>query len=83
MKKIFNLLSIILLCGLILAACSSATQPQSTEPAVVVSNATEAPTQEAQAAAPAAATAQPEAGSRGPTQRHPRFPPHRGSRKMG
>jgi hypothetical protein len=81
MKKILNLFSIILLCGLILAACSSATQPQSTEPAAAESNATEAPTAEVKAAAPA--TAQPEAA---PVIQHkdvPASPPTEGREKWG
>ncbi|CAG1007047.1 hypothetical protein ANAEL_03486 [Anaerolineales bacterium] len=84
MKKIPSLISIILLCGLILAACSSATQPppQPSEAVVVESAATEAPTVEVQATA-APATAEPEAA---PAIQHtnvPASPPASGGEKWG
>ncbi|MBI5950322.1 MAG: hypothetical protein HY865_01580 [Chloroflexi bacterium] len=83
MKKVSRLIPIILLCGLILAACSSATQPapQPSEAAVVESNVTEAPTAEAQAAAPA--TVEPQAA---PAIQHtnvPASPPASGGEKWG
>lgn len=54
MKKFSNLLSVILLCGLMMTACStSAPQSQPTEPPVVASNATEAPTSAPEATSPA------------------------------
>ena len=54
MNKILNFLSIILLCGLILSACTSTPQPQATEPPVVIeSNATDAPIPQAEATSPA------------------------------
>jgi len=59
MKKQSSLFSIILLCGLILTACTSAPKP--TEPPAGESNATEAPAQELVTTEPAAV--QPETGS--------------------
>src|SRR5689334_2054592 len=83
MKKSSNLFSLILLCGLILTACSttSATQTQSTEPAAAASNPTEAPTQESQSTE--AASTQAETGS---TVQHtdiPASPPASGGEKWG
>ncbi len=82
MNKPSYLLSIILLCGLILTACTSAPQPQPTEPpAAVQSNATEAPTGEAAATAPA--VVQPDTA---PAIQHtdiPASPATSGGKKLG
>lgn len=82
MKKISNLFTFILLSGLILTACSSAPQPQPTEPpAAVQSNTTEAPTAESPATAPA--VVQPETA---PAIQHtdiPATPPTTGGKKLG
>lgn len=82
MKKLSNLLIIILLCGLILTACStSAPQSQPTEPPVAKSNTTEAPTAEVAATAPA--VVEPETA---PAIQHtdiPGTPPTSGGEKWG
>ena len=83
MKKVSRLIPIILLCGLILAACSSTTQPppQPSEAVIVEFNATEAPTAEAQAAAPATVGPQ-----EAPAIQHtniPASPPASGGEKWG
>lgn len=79
MKKPSNLFSIILLCGIILTACSFTAQP--TEPPTAASNATEAPAAGLEATQPA--VVQPEAG---PAIQHtnvPASPPTSGGEKWG
>ena len=89
MKKISNMLSIILLCGLILSACSTAAQ--TSEPKAAESAATQAPAPKAEvtaltpeSVAPAApATAQPTAGSATQHSAVPQNPPSAGGKKWG
>lgn len=82
MKKFSNLLSVILLCGLMMTACStSAPQSQPTEPPVVASNATEAPTSAPEATSPAVAPP-----DTAPAIQHteiPSTPPTSGGEKWG
>src|SRR5689334_1803426 len=63
MKKSFHLFSVILICGLILAACTSTTPTQPAAPQVLEPAATQAPATEAAVATEAVAAAtEPSAG---------------------
>ena len=81
MKKFSNFLSVILLCGLMTACSTSAPQSQPTEPPMVASIATEAPTSLPEATSPA--VVQPETA---PAIQHtnvPGTPPTSGGERWG
>jgi hypothetical protein len=88
MNKLSKIISVVLFCGLILAACTpaapaqpSAAPTQLSESTVVKSNATEAPTQEVKATEPA--VVKPQTGSEIPHKDIPASPPSTGGEKWG